>query len=182
MRDEPNASYYSARYAERKRAAERARDEKGYAPSCCALCARVAAPMCLLCVRHDSALHSPVERDGTTTTQTREAFRAWQDGPGFRKPFPMPGFEERHPVVAGAAFQYADRLEFERNDGAYTVVLSSLRGWARVVRRWSSGPNAHHETTVAFIGLSSGGVYSVVSDRKYGKRLGSVFAFARGAS
>lgn len=175
--DEPNASFYSARYAERKRAAERARDEKGYAPSCCALCDRVAATSCLLCVRHDAELHADI--NGTTA----EAFRTWREtGPSFRTKFPQPGFEERYEVVAGAAFQYADRLEFEKNDGAYTVVPSSLRGWARVVRRWSSGPEAQHETTVAFVGLASGGVYSVLSDRKYGKRLGSVYAFARGDS
>jgi hypothetical protein len=177
MRDEPNASHFSARYAERKRAAERARDEKGYAPSCCALCDRVAAPMCMLCVRHDAELHADPKG------ATGEAFRAWQDSPGSRQPFAALGnFAERNAVIVGAAFQYADRLEFERNDGAYTVVPSSLRGWARVVRRWRSGPFAFHESTIAFVGLSSGGVYSVLSDRKYGKRLGSVFAFARGDS
>lgn len=31
--DEPNASYYSSRYAERKRAAERERDARGPRPS-----------------------------------------------------------------------------------------------------------------------------------------------------
>jgi hypothetical protein len=48
---EPNASYYSTRYAERKRAAERARDAAA-GPRTCNRCPVVSAPASIFCVGH----------------------------------------------------------------------------------------------------------------------------------
>lgn len=48
---EPNASHYSAQYAERKRAAERARDAAA-GPGPCNHCATVRAPGSIFCAQH----------------------------------------------------------------------------------------------------------------------------------
>jgi hypothetical protein len=46
--DEPNASHFSARYAERKRAAERARDARPAQPRPCNACGVLLAPQLML--------------------------------------------------------------------------------------------------------------------------------------
>lgn len=50
-RDEHNASHYSARYAERKRAAERARDANA-GPSPCNRCPEPQVPGAIFCAEH----------------------------------------------------------------------------------------------------------------------------------
>lgn len=50
-RHEPNASYYSARYAERKLAAQRARDAAA-PPRTCNRCPAVCEPGSIFCAEH----------------------------------------------------------------------------------------------------------------------------------
>lgn len=51
---EPNASYYSARYAERKRAAERAQDAAA-GPRPCNRCRAACTPNSIFCAIHATA-------------------------------------------------------------------------------------------------------------------------------
>lgn len=58
---EPNASHYSARYAERKRAAQRARDMAAPPPPCLH-CPTTHAPGSLFCAEHAAEYDRRLER------------------------------------------------------------------------------------------------------------------------
>ena len=67
---EPNASYYSARYAERKRAAERARDAHAPAQSC-NRCENIRAPGSIFCTAHADE-YATIVASGATADECSE--------------------------------------------------------------------------------------------------------------
>jgi len=67
---EPNASYYSARYAERKRAAERARDAHAPATSC-NRCENIRAPGSIFCTAHADE-YATIVASGATADECSE--------------------------------------------------------------------------------------------------------------
>lgn len=74
---EPNASHYSARYAERKRAAERARDA-ARSPSPCNRCPTPQMAGSIFCADH-AAEHTELVRAAQTSGWAPEAVQAASD-------------------------------------------------------------------------------------------------------
>lgn len=74
-RDEPNASYFSARYAERKRAAER---QAPYRPSPCLRCSTTQAKGSLFCPEH-KAEYEKLTAAAKAAGWTPETMQACED-------------------------------------------------------------------------------------------------------
>ena len=68
---EPNASHYSARYAERKRAAQRARDAAA-GPRTCNRCPSVSAKGSIFCTAHAAEYSALCDRPGVTVDECSE--------------------------------------------------------------------------------------------------------------